>query len=126
MSARSQGYFLVPHGYRWKSALLPAALTHVKILRRMEETGNLLREPKVFKQLALYPYGLWTRMGLYTALKLGQFLYCTFQSVPGPDIFPWKELKYGATNALHVDEVSEVSFWQGLKLKSLACEREYR
>lgn len=27
-SARSQGYFLVPHGYRWKSALLPAALTH--------------------------------------------------------------------------------------------------
>lgn len=53
--------------------------THFKALRRMEETGQLLRKPKRSKQLALYPYDLWTRMGLYTVLKLGQFLYCTFQ-----------------------------------------------
>lgn len=75
LSARSQGYFLVPHGYRWKSALLPAALTHTLYgLKKDRRNRQLLREPKVFKQLALYPYGLWTRMGLYTVLKLGQFL----------------------------------------------------
>lgn len=48
--------------------------THVKALRRMEETGK-----KASKQLALCPHDLWTTKGLYTVLKLGQFLYRTFQ-----------------------------------------------
>ena len=72
--SRSKGYFFVLRGYTWKSALLPAALDTFKVLRRAEETGHLLREPQAFKQLAFYPYNLWTRLSLYTFLKLGKFI----------------------------------------------------